>query len=113
MVQGQAGKGDRQRPVEKMIYDINWMKVFGYCQAHHCKNNWSCRRYCERTSKNNVSYVPHPTTYNDCEFYTPSKCEACDGKGYHRDWDKPMKKYVKTTCILCQGAGTLDYRRTK
>lgn len=32
-------------------------------------------------------------------------CTACDTKGYFEDKVPGMKKKVKTTCILCNGAG--------
>lgn len=33
------------------------------------------------------------------------QCDACKGRGYYKDKVPGMKKKVKTTCIICDGAG--------
>jgi len=32
-------------------------------------------------------------------------CDICGGKGYHTDFDKIQKKWIRTTCLICSGTG--------
>lgn len=93
----------------KEKFDMNFIKIFGYCNQHNCKNNWSCFRYCEGAGKNNKTFVPKPKDYNNCEYYSPAKCSLCNGRGWNKDFDKTLRKFVKTDCLICKGTGKLDY----
>ena len=30
-------------------------------------------------------------------------CDVCGEKGYFEDFDPIQKKYIRTTCLICQG----------
>ena len=39
MVDGQAGKGDRYRPIDRMKWDENWEQAFGSKKKRNSKKN--------------------------------------------------------------------------
>ena len=106
------GKGSTYRPVNREKYEHHFDLIFGVCNKHNCPKNWACYRYSQAKKKYNRSYVPVDDVSN-CEFYVPAKCEACDAKGFHNDWNKDQRKFIKTTCLLCKGSGKLDYNKMK
>jgi len=32
-------------------------------------------------------------------------CSVCQGKGYHDDYNKEQDKWIRTTCLVCNGTG--------
>jgi len=33
------------------------------------------------------------------------RCDVCNGRGFHTDYDGVQKKWLKTTCLICNGTG--------
>lgn len=82
------------------------------CNKHQCKKNWACYHYVNRIGENNRAYL-QINDMNKCCHYKPARCEVCQGKGYHTDYCKIQKKYIKTNCIICGGSSELNYSKMK
>lgn len=96
------GKGSNYRPVQKDKYDLNYLRIYGLCSQHSCKQAAYCYRYQEGVGKNSRTYVPVEDT-ETCEWFVRDLCWQCKDKGFYEDYDPLLKKNVKTKCLLCGG----------
>jgi hypothetical protein len=103
------GKGDSYRKVDRDKFERHFLQWCGYCNQNLCSKSWACKRHCDRIGENKRSYVPKPENYDTCEYYSPARCELCQGKGWNRDYNKTQRKYIKASCLVCRGDGVLDY----
>lgn len=94
-------------PEDKAKFDFNYLTIFGYCNQNLCPKRKCCYKYQEKAGKNNINWVPKQDDYSTCKFFKPANCYFCNRKGYHRDFNKMQKKYLKTKCLICKGTGRL------
>lgn len=57
------------------------------------------------TEKKIMSFWPTNKGQYDTNYDKIFPPCACKGLGYYMDWSEQQKRFLKTTCLLCNGVG--------
>ena len=56
-------------PDNKDAFDMNYFRLFGFCNAKNCPRSWHCYRASRGFDINNRTWVPIPDDYDKCEWF--------------------------------------------